>query len=523
MDAPGAERHLAVIDIGSNTAKLVALAYRPGYGYRHLDQLRDVVRLSQGMGEDGRLREDAMQRALDTLDSFRRYCDASRIEEIVATATSAVRDAVNGPEFLARVRRETGIHLDVLSGEAEARAGVRAVANSFSLDDALVVDLGGGSVQLSVMRDRRTVHGHSWPLGAVRATERFLAGDPARKKHVKALRTAVRDAVEPWLEARNREAEREGVTPPSDLPWVGMGGTLRSLAEAWQQRVDYPLPLLHGYRFRAEDLHVLATELAGMPLADRSAMPGLGSDRADIIVAGAVVLDELLQIAGRDAYLVSGQGLREGMFYPKLFVHEPGHLAPDVRTFTARNLMRRYHGDTTHAERVADFALVLYDALAGHFGYGEVERDWLQAAAWLHDVGMAIDYYGHHRHGAYLVMARPLPGFTHREQAIIADLVRSHRKGKAQATVAPTLLEPGDAERLKVLAGILHVAEQLERSKAGRVERIDAHLHDDRFDVRIHARGDATLERNAAVGRTDLLAGMLDRPVDVHVAQEMLA
>lgn len=514
MPASGAPRRLAVIDLGSNTAKLIALAYRPGYGYRHLDQLRDVVRLSAGMGEGRVLRADAMERALATLSTFRAYCDASGIDEIVATATSAVRDAVNGDAFVARASAEAGIDLRVLSGEEEAAYGVLAVANATGYRGAVALDLGGGSVQASEMRGRRSVAGRSWPLGAVRATEAFLRSDPPKKKQLRALRSAVTDEVGPWLEARETAAEEAGLTALHELPWVGMGGTLRNLADAWKTRSGHPLDLLHGYRLPAEGLRELADELAATDAAGRRAVSGLNADRADIVVAGAVVLDQILRLSGRDEVTISGQGLREGVFYPLLFPDEPGHVVADVRDFSARNLMRLYHDDETHPERVTALALQLFDAFAGALGHGPVERELLAAAARVHDVGMAIDYYGHHRHGAYLVLARPLPGFSHREQALIASLVRWHRKGSPGAGSLAALLEPGDEDLLRDLTAMLRTAEQLERSKAGRVRELRCHLGPSVAQVEVIADGDVRLELQEAAARSDLLADALGRPVE---------
>ncbi len=507
-------RRLAVIDLGSNTAKLIALSYRAGHGYRHLDQLRDVVRLSEGMGEGRVLRAEAMERALATLSTFRAYCDASGIDEIIATATSAVRDAVNGEAFVARARHEAGIELRVLSGAEEAAFGVLAVANASALDEAMVVDLGGGSVQLSEMRGRLSVAGRSWPLGAVRASERFLTSDPPKKKQLRALRAAVRDAVGPWLDERAARAEAEGRADPRTLAWVGMGGTLRNLANAWQNRAGHPLDLLHGYRFPADGLRTLADELATLDTAERRSVSGLNADRADIVVAGAVVLDEIARLAGADAVTISGQGLREGVFYPRLFPDAPGHLVPDVRDFSARNLMRLYHDDEVHPERVTALALALFDAFGPELGHGPAERELLAAAGRVHDVGMAIDYYGHHRHGAYLVLARPLPGFDPREQALIALMVRWHRKGTPSAGPLAPLLGTGDEARLRDLTAMLRTAEQLERSKAGRVSGLRCHLGPSVAQVEVVADGDARLELQAAAGRADLLAEALGRPVE---------
>lgn len=482
----------AIIDLGSNTARLIALGYRPRHSYQLLDELREVVRLSAGMGEARILRAEAAERALTALAMFKSYCDASGITTICATATSAVREAHNGAGFLAAARERAGLELRVLSGEAEARYGVLAVANSFALEDALVLDLGGGSAQLSLMQSRRFARGGSWPLGAVRATEAFFKGDPPKKKALKALQKEVRRQLSGALEGA------EG------LPLVCMGGTVRNLADVAQRRSSYPIDLLHGYRLGVEALGEIVEDLATMSLAERRGVAGLNPDRADIIVAGGVVIREIAALAGASELVISGQGLREGLFYPYLFPGE-GHLAEQVRAFSVRNLMRRYHDAPEHNEHVARLALELFDGLAPLHGYGPFERELLGAAALLHDIGMAINYYDHHKHGFFLVMSAALPGFSHREQALIALLVRYHRKGKPGEQGLGKLLEPGDLSRVEKLSALLRLAEYLERSKAQRVRGLRCHLGEHYVQIEVLSAGDAETELHQARLHADLL------------------
>lgn len=494
-------RRVAIIDLGSNTARLVVLGYEPERSYRLLDELREVVRLSAGMGEERILRAEAFERGIGTLMSFRSYCDAAGIEEVRATATSAVREAANGESFLAAARERAGLELDVLSGEEEARAGLLAVANSFALEDALIFDLGGGSVQLSLMRQRRFVQGSSWPLGAVRTTEAFIHSDPPKKKELKALQKQVREALGSFLE------EARG------LPLVGMGGTLRNLADIAMKKSGYPLELLHGYRFGKAALAEVVDELGSRPLAERRNLPGLNADRADIIMAGGVVVRELLELQEAEEVLISGQGIREGLFYPYLFPRT--HLAEDVRRFSVLNLMRRYYDHPAHNEQVRRLALGLFDGLAPLHGYGALERELLACGALLHDIGMAINYYDHHKHGFFLTMSAPLPGFSHREQALIALLVRYHRKGSPSEQGLGGLLLPDDMARVGKLSGLLRLAEYLERSKAQRVQELRCHLGTGYLQVEAVAAGDISTELREAKLHSDLLASAYGLEVEV--------
>lgn len=496
-------RSVGIIDLGSNTARLVVLLVRPGYRFQLLDELREVVRLSEGMGPERVLRPEPFERAIEALATFRSYCDAIHVDELRATATSAVRGAVNGASFVEAAKRRAGIELDVLSGRQEAYYGALAVANGLDVRDAAVFDLGGGSMQLSLLRDRHIEPGDALPLGAVRTTEAFLPTDPPRGRELKALRRHVRSQLAPRLEGL-----------PRGLPVVGMGGSLRNLANIVQARSGYEPSLLHGFRLQRSALEALVDELASMPLARRREVKGLNRDRGDIIVAGGVVITELLAALPADEVIISGQGLREGLFYPFLFP-EGDHRAPDVREFSALNLMREYYDNPAHNHHVQALAVALFDQLAPLHGLGAHERSLLAAAALVHDIGMAVDYYAHHKHGMYLVMARALPGFSHREQVWIALLVRYHRRGSPGPQGYGSILEPGDMERVSTLAGLLRLAEYLERGKAQRVKAVRCRIAGRAVRVEALSAGDADVEVREAGARSGLLASALG--VDVEV------
>lgn len=496
---------VAIIDLGSNTARLVALRFEPHRRYQMVDELSEVVRLSQGMGPEQLLQPEPFERGIEVLETFKSYCDAAGIHEIMAVATSAVRSARNGDDFLRAAEERAGITLTVLAGDEEARAGCLAAANSFDLEDAAVFDLGGGSMQLSLMRDRRFVHGAAYPLGAVRTSEGFLRSDPPKKKERKALRREV---------AKLLAEARKGF--PAGLPVVGMGGTLRNLAGMVQTRRGYQPDLLHGYALATDVLEDLVEELAGMTVAQRRGLSEINADRADIITAGAIVILEVLRELGAKEVFVSGQGLREGLFYPYLV---PGghHLIADLREFSALNLMRMYYDNPPHNLHVRALALQLFDQLADLHGMGEGERSLLAAAALVHDIGMAVDYYGHHKHGMYLVMNRSLPGYSHREQTIIGLLVRYHRRGNPKDEGLGTALDAQDVGKVRAMAGLLRLAEYLERGKAQRVKELRCR-HEDGLVIDAVADGDVMVEVREANAHSDLLAAVLGIAVRVEAA-----
>lgn len=456
LPAEGTERRIAVIDMGSNTFRLVVFRYRPGGAFRLVDEIRDTVRLSRGAGADG-IRPEAVERARHTAHLYAAFCAAEAIDEIDAVTTSAARDAPNRDAVLQALTAEGRLPVRVLSETDEARYGYLGAVNSTTLADGWVLDLGGGSIQVTEVSGRAMGRSVSRPLGAVRMTEAFIGSDVPARSDIKALRRHVERTLAkvPWIGDLGGRA-------------VGIGGTVRTLARMAQKAERYPLDELHSYMLQREGLRELIEQMATLPAAGRVALPGLKADRADITLAGAVVIATAMDTAGVDRIEICSQGLREGVFYERLLGGVPGALIDDVRRHSVLNLMDAYRCDPAHCAQVAALALSLYDQLAalGLQRSDEGEREVLWAAAMLHDAGVAVDYNDHHKHSYYLVLNSGLPGYTHDEIAMVALLVRGHRKALASPSPLEGVLGPDGRGRLQRLAACLRVAEQLAQSRS---------------------------------------------------------
>ena len=500
-------QRVGIVDLGSNTARLVVYAFDPGRWYRLLDEIREPVRLGEGVATTGAIQATAAARALAALRLYADYARATSLDRLEVLATSAVREASNRDDFLERARR-IGLPVTLLSGEAEAQLGVLAVANGFVLEDAWVIDLGGGSAQLSRMAGRRYAEGTDHPLGAVRLTELYFRNDPPRAAELAALRAAIRESLTDLLDRVGEHG----------WPIVAIGGTIRNLARAIQREQGYPLEPLHGYFLKRPELSRLTETLLELPRQERARWPGIQADRADVILAGALVYQAVLEGTGRDGLLVSGQGLREGAFYRHFL--PPPHLLPDVRAFGVANLARQYPQPMRHIARVRRIARQLFEGLAPLHGLGAAEARLLDEAAMLHDVGMALGYHDHHQHGEHLVRMAPMPGLTHREQALLALLVRYHRKGEPKPGEYRGVLDAGDGERLTVLAACLRLAEQLERSRAGRVRGVRVDLNGDRVRIRIEAAEEPWVELSEAAKQAGLFEKAFGRGLQIQAADQ---
>lgn len=469
------KKRIGIIDLGSNSARLMVVQYTPHLAYRVTDEVSRRVRLSEGLAQDKKLKPAAMNRALETLRMFKTFSDMHGLQHLQAVATAAVRDAANRAEFLARAETEAGLKLRVLTGEEEAHYGVLGVMHGLGLRAGLVMDVGGGSAEVSEVRAGQFVRANTSTLGAVRLTEAFLP--PARNGRVKPrdvaqLREHIAGVFQGigWLRLTRGDS------------FAGVGGTARALARIDREMRQYPVGLLNGYQLELSRLEALIERLVALPMAERSRkIPGLPADRNDIILAGALVWAEALRQAGAKQLMVCGQGLRDGVFFKEFFQEATAPI--NLREFSVLNLGRLYGYEAQHVAHVAHLALSLFDQLTHWHGCGEPEREWLWAAAHLHDIGTLVDYSEHHKHSAYIIMNAGLPGFTHRELVFIAQLCLYHRKGRPDPGPYAEVLQAGDAQRLAQLAALLRLAEYLDRSRAQTVASLRVETPD-----RKHAR-----------------------------------
>jgi exopolyphosphatase / guanosine-5'-triphosphate,3'-diphosphate pyrophosphatase len=495
---------VAIVDMGSNSWRLVVYGYEPGTPWWSLvDEIREAVRIGAGLGESGRLRPERMELALHTAHVFAAFCRARGMERVESVATSAIRDAANGPELLARIRRDTGLDARVISGADEARYDWLAIANSTTLEDGFGLDIGGGSIQTLRIEGRRLAESESLPLGSVRVSEEFLPGEKAAEKQIKALRKRVARDLEAlgWWQGGGR--------------LVGVGGTVRNLAAAAMKRMELPGLDVQGFELTRAALGGLIDELAERPASKRGGVSGIKPDRGDVILGGALVLAAAMDEGGFEAIEVTEAGLREGLFFERLLGER--ELFVDVRQESVENLAHRFRHDDEHVHHVAALSLAMFNGLgeAGLHDYGEAERELLWAACVLHDIGTAIDY---DRHSHYLILSAGLPGFSPRELVLIGLIARYHRKGEPDASELGALAQEGDERRLRVLCGVIRLAEQLERSRDRSIEAVTVTRANGA--VRLEARStpgrDASVPIWAARRNAGVLADAIERPVEVE-------
>jgi exopolyphosphatase/guanosine-5'-triphosphate,3'-diphosphate pyrophosphatase len=457
-------QRIAAVDIGSNSIRQIVADVFPDGEIRIVDEMKAAPRLGAGLTATGKLDEQHMDEAVEALArmaTLARQLGAKRIEVV---ATSAVRDASNGATFLARVRRESGLRPRVLIGEEEARLAFRSALAHFELGRgrSVVMDIGGGSLELALAAEGLVERLASFPFGAIRLTEQFLERKPG-PKGIRKLRKHVRAEIKKVLPVRDwRGAEV-----------IGSGGTFTNLAGMYLARQGVKVKSVHGTRIpRAEVEHILE-QLSTMSVEERLGVPGLNAGRADIIVAGLAVAAEVLaRIEPRDVG-ASGFGIREGLLLETArvmpVIADPG----EARARSVVAFAERCHYEEPHARQVQQLALQLFDAVGERLGCEAEDRQTLADAALLHDVGYHINYQGHHKHSFHLIQHADLLGIPPDEQIVIAHVARYHR-GKPPSRKHEEFwrLDKSTRECVERLAAILRVADGFDRGHASAVERV---------------------------------------------------
>ncbi|HMM23066.1 MAG TPA: Ppx/GppA phosphatase family protein [Selenomonadales bacterium] len=458
---------IAIIDLGSNSARLIVMHIYANCAYNLVYNQKETVRLGEGLSSSGLLRAEAMQRAVDTLKIFAHMCRLFEVNTTLAVATAAVRNAKNGPELLRRIQDEAGITLESISGKAEGGLGFLGVINTLDVTDAVLFDLGGGSIELTLIRNRRPERIVSLPFGAVTLTDRFGTRDKVTEVQLLQLRRYIM-----------RHLEKLAWLADVRLPLIGVGGTARNIAKMDQKRKNYPFHKVHNYRLGHLSMGDLWQALASADLKQRMKLPGLSSERADIIVAGVTIVKSLFDITGSDRLIASGCGVREGLFL-KYYLNRTRQpeIIDDILLHSVRNMLLFYKGNIPHAYHVAELAEAMFDGWQYAHRLDPRDRTLLRVAALLHDIGITINYYDHSRHSAYLVENARLFGLTHREQ-MLAAVVAGWHNGPSSKYVRNRLysefLDESDWQKARKLALFLALAESLDKTQMGLVQKVAA-------------------------------------------------
>jgi exopolyphosphatase / guanosine-5'-triphosphate,3'-diphosphate pyrophosphatase len=508
---------IAAIDVGTNSVHMIVVRVRPDLSFEVVDREKVMVRLGAG-GLDGKaLTSEAMSAALQALSKFKRLADSHRVDVILAAATSATREARNGGEFLARVERETGIRPRVITGSEEARLIHQAAVYGVDVGSAraVAIDIGGGSVEITLGTATSIQVARSFKIGVIRLTERFVQSDPLSERDERRLSKHILSEIGRYCDQ---------ITAIGFDRVIGTSGTILSLGTvaATAARGGAP-PELRNLRIPAKQIRRLRKEIVGLDAEQRLTVPGLDPRRADLVVGGAVLLDTILRRLGAEDLTLCDLALREGLVLD--YIRRNGKKIaqvdkiPDVRRRSALELAERCNYYADHAQQVIRLALALFDQTRAVHGLTDREREWLEYAAMLHDIGGLISYARHHRHSYYLIKNGDLRGFQPDEIEVIALVARYHRRGTPKRSHDEYAHLSGPLRKtVRTLSSILRVAESLDRSHSQAISGIELRDRGEDVLLQVHTSTDAELEIWATNRHLQPFEGLLGKPIRLEAA-----
>jgi len=402
----------AVIDIGSNSARMAVLKKTSRFGFYLLREEKSKVRISEGAYENGgNLQDFAIERAIKALREFLLIAKSLKVRKILAVATSAVREAPNKSEFIARVRRDLGINIKVIDGNKEAFFGGVAAANLLYEKNGVTIDIGGGSSELALIRKKTIIKTVSLNLGTVRLKELFFD-----KKDINGAKKYIKEE----LKRLDTEFKQNKV--------FGIGGSIRAISKAIMKKNEYPLDILHGFTYNVKDEKKFIQEIVKMS-DDELLKAGIKPERLDVIRPGALIFLELLEFLESKQVITSGVGVREGVFLSDLLRHE-GHKFPENFNPSVRTIIDVYQIDTKLSSYEAKIALEVFDLLKDIHNLDDKFKMHLSYAIKLSRAGELVDFYEAHKHTDYILLNSLHYGFRHCDRLLISKIIRFHKRKK---------------------------------------------------------------------------------------------
>ena len=475
------ERVIAAMDIGTNSIHMVIVKIDPTLPtFNIIAREKNTARLGDRDPKTGYLTLEAMERAMSALQRGQELARSFQAEEIIAVATSAVREAPNGREFIKTVREQLGLTINLISGQEEARRIYLGVLSAMEFHEQphVIIDIGGGSTELILGNGQEPRYLSSTKVGAVRFASEFVTSDPISKKEFEFLRAYIRGRME-----RPVEELKAKLDPDEIINLVGTSGTIECLATVHaKEKLNINPNPLQGYRFSLKDLEDIVKRLASLDVKKRADLPGMSGRRAEIIVPGSLILLETMKMLGIEEITICERALREGLIVDWMLTHglieNRLRYQSSVRDRSVISIAQKYQVNLDSSRRVANFCLNLFDQTQGELHHwGSRERELLWVAAILHNCGFYVSHSAHHKHSYYLIRNSELLGFTENEIEIIANLARYHRKNKPKKKHSNYQNLPDKTAKKLVseLSAILRLAIALDRRQIGAIAAIYCH------------------------------------------------
>jgi len=504
---------IAALDLGTNSFHLLVVDAHPDGTFVPLAKEKEMLRLGDGVAREGRVPEGDARRAVMAIKRFQSLAESAASDEVVAYATSAIREADNGGELVDRIRTEAGVDVRVITGLDEARLIFEAIRASVVIDPppALAFDLGGGSLEVMVGDRSGLAWASSVKLGVARLTAELVRGDPPSPGDIRRLRERFTTGLAPLA------AEVSKLHPKMA---IGTSGTLCTLARMAAARRSGTVPVsVNQLTFDRDELMAIHEDLLSMPASQRSRLPGLDAGRTDIIPTGSLFLLTAMELFGFEELTAGEWALREGMVLDAIGHHDASDWSGDpraIRRASVLELARRCNWDEVHSRQVARLAVQLFDQTLPLHELRPGDREILEHASLLHDIGAHVSTESHHKHTAYLIQHGRLRGFSPEEVTVLAALGRYHRGGDPRKSSEPfASLDAEWQARVPKLAALLRLADGLDRSRSGVVDDVHMKLNGTRVRMAVTAEADADVDIWGARRKRELFEKLFDRRLEV--------
>jgi len=480
-------KRTAIIDIASNSARMVVFERTSRFGFHLINETKSRVRISEGAyNNGGQLQPEAIERAISALSQFLTIAQSFKVHKTLCVATSAVRDAPNKKFFLKRAEIELGLKIKVIDGKKEAWLGGVAAANLLPVTEGITIDIGGGSTELALIHNRRVVETFSLDIGTVRLKELFFDKKQPIEEAKKYINYSLSNLPETF---KSKQI-------------IGIGGTIRAIAKAIMLRNEHPIEKIHAFSFSVKDEGKFIQKVSQSPVMKLKKI-GIKKERLDTIRPGALIFWSLLEKIDAQNVITSGAGVREGLFLSDL-LRNSNHLFPNNFNPSVRSLQDRFSIDRKLAANISSTAVAIFNALQEPFKLPKDSIKHLKIAAKLSQIGIGLDFYGYHKHSAYMIMNNLKYGFTHEEMILIATLIRFNKRRlpKNSFTRPYKKLLPDD-KTVSWLSFIVSLAQTIHFSRAtGKVNVVykDGVLNiDTPFDNYLAKERIKTLEKPAPI------------------------
>lgn len=500
---------VAVIDLGSNTARLVLARILPNGHFIIFDELKETVRLGQDMDRDGFLKPSRVAQAVKTLKMFRKLCDSYNVDKVYAFATNAVRRAKNQKSFIEEINAVCGFKIRVLSEEEEAMHIYYGVVNSMDIPKAVILDMSGSSLQLIQYSRRNILNRENLPLGTISLTDLFATDGDVVEERMQKMYDYVCEQLDKieWL--KNLEPE---------VQFIGVGGVFRNLARICRRLKRYPVDMIHNLNVTKEDFSTVCDMVSHVEAEKLSKIKGLSSDRADIFPAALSAISAIFSKTAFDKLIISGSGIREGFLFNHAVPTTLEKPISDILGYSAYTIMSYCGLNVKHAEQVCNLSIQLYKQLRVLHKLPRQYVKVLRVAALLHDSGSLIKYYNKYKHTFYFILNSNLYGVTHRELVLAAFVAQGLRKNDfnmAEWAKYKDILLEEDIVAVMRLSVILRIAESLDRSMQGHVKGVNCDVLGDSVIMKTEVEGDCTLEIRDAMDAAGEFARSYKKNLDI--------